>query len=444
MVAFATILAVDYSIEVEDEPVAELSPSPAARAERVVFVALGVFLVTALAGVGFFAIGAQSFGSAIYAKVYACPGPLLRSLRVAVVQVDSRGAAPVGPSVTVVVGGARVDATLDAAGFAEITLDAPSPLPTEVSVEHEGVALVRGTIPSEATKREWRVSPVVPSVENDVGASLMIERGALVASLPGRVRLIVRRPPLGGLTVTGAGVTPTSRDAVVAGEATMFDIVPRDGIVDLEFNFGRGEAARASFRVPARLAGMVVERQGDEVHVISPSPRSSAFLSLHRGGLRVGGARVDLAENPAGFFGGLARLPGAGDADAVVVVSSDADEGSAGTLAWPLGDPFGEAGGPLLAKILDGRASVEAARARVLARYKLGAGIAVAISILGMAFSIVVLARRAHEEGSAQLDGPSSASSSRRVLFGTAALVIAVLLLLGMTVLWVAFHLFGA
>ncbi|AUX24878.1 hypothetical protein SOCEGT47_054180 [Sorangium cellulosum] len=279
-------------------------------------------------------------------------------------------------------------------------------------------------------------------------------RGVLAAPFPELVRVVVETES--GAAVAGARVEASAVGADLDGQgsgpalveadargAASLTVTPRSHAVELTVRATPPAGARpgspatpgatgtwegrlpvipgAIWLDPARLAG-----DPPALRLISPAPRTRAYVSLGDARGRLLGAVVPLAPDGAGFSSGELALPGepALRATGWVVVASDPREQGAGAVAWPLSPAAAAATPRRVALLADGWPAAEArerARAsRARRRGLLVLGAAAAAEMLLLAIEARSARRRlaahlaAASGGAGEGGGPAPLSSEDR------------------------------
>lgn len=310
--------------------------------------------------------------------------------------------------------GARVVATTPRSGksgVVEARLDLPAPargaIPLRVLSHATGKLVAKGTIEPSSPKPIFvTIGTAQGRSKGDLPIRVDVERGVLAASFPETIVI----------SVGDGGSIDVGRDSAYAGRSIVADVeasitggslAERGGAQPNELD---GKSAitlktdahgRATIRVmplahqsELSIQARAGDRKGtwegtlpvvpgaiwahvndDDVTLISPSPRSEAYVSVWDGSSRVDGAVVPLAKDDRGFFRGSFRPSRAkAQAFAVMNVASDPFERGPATVAWPLVPASGAAPPLRLTLLVDGVPdAVEREKARAYAARRAGA-----------------------------------------------------------------------
>lgn len=271
----------------------------------------------------------------------------------------------------------------DASGVAECRLEAPLPANTELRLVSEALEI-------------WRGVPVTPGAPPPaVGTELLGEsaaegttvgvklvRGALAPPFSGELEVSVAGPegPASGAKVhaTAVNAEPAELDVTTdaSGRATLaLTPVVHPVIVSLKVARAApetgGVAATTELEVTAaaEVGAMYVPpfSSGEPIEVVSAGPRPRAFVSVFGARGRIAGGTLELALDEKGFRRGRTDFV-APEGTIGVIVSPDAREQSASTLAWPSA-ARGALRAPRLGVVADGLPEMrgrEARRARLV------------------------------------------------------------------------------
>ena len=359
-----------------------------------------------------------------------------------------------GLEVTATAGGAplgRWAGSTGPGGIAEaLVVVAPAPgglrAPLRVRVGQAGGAVM--------LDEELALGPAVASPSGSAGGAAVpgvaqgalrlqveVARGVLAAPFRGTLRVQVRTE--GGAPVAGArlearaegadlveaGAGALATEETDAGGLAEIGITPRGHLVEVALTAttraggagGAGETGRWEGTLPVVPGAIWVDPAvapaggGARLRLVSPAPRSEAYVSLLNGTRgRVRGAVVPLAADGAGFFvGELALEPGLGG-PLWAVVAGDPFEQGAGTVAWPL--EAGSSAAPprpgRVALLADGLPAAEAREQARAARARRAGLAVVGAAALAEALLVLALARKARRRLAAHL-AEASADEAR-------------------------------
>ncbi len=297
--------------------------------------------------------------------------------------------------------GARVVATTPRSGksgVVEARLDLPAPargaIPLRVLSHATGKLVAKGTIvPSSPKPIFVTIGTAQGRSKGDLAIRADVERGVLAASFPetiiisvgdgGPIVADVEASITGGSLAERGGAKPNELDGKSAitlktdahGRVTI-RVMPLAHESELSIQARAGDRKGTwEGTLPVVPGAIWAHVNGDEVTLISPSPRSEAYVSVWDGSSRVDGAVVPLAKDDRGFFRGAFRTSRAkAQAFAVMSVASDPFERGPATVAWPLAPASGAVPPLRLALLVDGVPdAVEREKARAYAARRAGA-----------------------------------------------------------------------
>lgn len=325
--------------------------------------------------------GARLFG-------VVAPDGTIRSLRVVVVARTDGRESPLGERELAIAldGGPPLRARTSQAGVADTTLDPAAHVGSRVKItDGDGHILtdaaLGGAEPAAAsdpsafiegkTMGELQVvaryarGPAVPPFETtlEIYAGAGLDEGGSLHS---------ERALEGTATVEVRGGEPARSEIALSakGPATItLSPIAEPFEIDIEAVASTGAKGRLVATVPLVMGGFHVAETSAgaaerPVEIVSPSPRSAAFVSFFSGPSRIGGATVPLEATRDGFFRGAVTPPDGADR---MLVASDASERGQSTVVWPLGTARGLVGAPAsteLAEGLSGATLTERARLR--------------------------------------------------------------------------------
>ena len=273
----------------------------------------------------------------------------------------------------------RWQGATDASGLAEAGVDLGEPVrgPLEVSVSSGDEELARGVMePAESLT----VSPPAPLAELDGPPSLRVSlpRRALVAELPEELVAVATfggSDPDPDLRVEASGA-----DALVHAEprtcseqrcsrSWTLSLTPRSPIVELSLELRRQEQqpVRWEGQLPVLTGRIWLDPKAlarGELRLQAASAHDVAYLSLVSERGRFWGAIVPLQVDAQGRSAAHVPLPSLPAGPVTALVSSDASEGEASTVAWPLRPALGQVEGGGMVVVGDGMPAAIAAEER--------------------------------------------------------------------------------
>jgi hypothetical protein len=281
-------------------------------------------------------------------------------------------------------------------GIAEASLGSPLGLEDEVIVSRQGRVIAEGSL--AAPKREAPVitSAIAPGVQNgELAVSVEVLRGVLVPSIRDDIRVLVTdakgRPVTSKVLIRGSSVEPAeaSVDAPNGVAALPVTVLAPPASIEVRAEEACGPSARSGelrAELPVAMGSTWIRPSSDagRLDVVSPAPRTSAFLSLYDETGRIGGGIVALREGQDGYHHGSLDLPEGIDLLSVVV-ASDPHEKGASTVAWPAPGHTGRAVAPRVAVALDGVPAAVMAEKRRISRVR-----TIATVVLSLAAAIEV------------------------------------------------------
>ena len=315
---------------------------------------------------------------------------------------------------------ATADGSTDAAGHLELRFDrgaapvaAPPPADVWLRVEAaaSGATLAEGHASLDSER--WRAGArrsggwLPGQRQGDLELRVAAESGTFAVPFDGA--LMVQVVEAAGASAATARPIAGARLAVELDGATLIEPAPSTAAAGLSRVTLRPDEHAVSARIVARAGdrqgewygvlpvtpgALVARRDGAELWLHSPIPRSQAFASVVTWNERIAGAIVPLEARGDGSASGrlpmdralLARIE---HEPSWVVVSSEYDKRSAGVVGWPLSPAsFDPAAPPLSldvpdAVLLDGRAgAIVAAESARAGRRRTAAGALLAVGLV--------------------------------------------------------------
>ncbi|MGK4002939.1 hypothetical protein WMF31_09985 [Sorangium sp. So ce1036] len=316
------------------------------------------------------------------------------------------------------------------------------------------VPLLEARVPLRPPPPAAEATPLPGVTRGALRLRVTAARGVLAAPFPEAVRVAVETES--GAAVAGARVEASAVGADLDGQgsgpaqveadargAAALTVTPRSHAVELTVRATPPAGARpgspaapgatgtwegrlpvipgAIWLDPARLAG-----DPPALRLVSPAPRTRAYVSLGDARGRLLGAVVPLAPDGAGFSSGELALPGepALRATGWAVVASDPHEQGAGAVAWPL-SPAAAVATPRRVELLadgwpeaEARERARASRARRRGLLVLGAAAAAEMLLLAIEARSARRRLAAHlaaaSGGAGEGGGPAPLSSEDR------------------------------
>jgi hypothetical protein len=316
-------------------------------------------------------------------------------------------------------------------GIAEAVVRLPRPLrgAVDLRVERAGEVLGQGQVDLKP-QAPLRVAPAkIPgsTTKGDAIASVEVMRGVLIAPFEDAVRVSLAASAPGGAfvdpSIVGGEVRPGRAFADVNGRAVIYTKPLAHRVeLSLDGTAGEGKQGRWEGILPVVPGGIWIDPSRppedkdeaappSEIRVVSPSPRSRAYLSILSEHGRVFGAVIPLTPDSAGFFVGRVRLDlPAGARTLQAVVAGDPSEQGSGTVAWPLVPPEGTAEIRRVELLLDGLPAAESReRARASAARR-AAGLVVGTAALVEVLLLLLLSRASQRALEKHLAGASGAA----------------------------------
>lgn len=331
---------------------------------------------------------------------------LLRGLRLEVRDAEGVAAAWSG------------DTSADGIAEAVARLSRPLRGPVHLRVESAGEVLGEGRIaleepptiasPKTPPKPITSTTTKIPgNTKGEVSASVEVVRGVLIAPFEDAIRISIAGKTPGGAilepSIIGGEIRPARAKTDPDGHATFYT-KPLAHMVELSLAVTAEGGERGTWEgilpvVPGGIwieplqksdaSSLAGESPSPEIRVVSPAPRSRAYLSILSEQGRVFGAVIPLAPDSAGYSSGRVKIEiPAGARTLKAVVAGDPFEQGAGTVAWPLLPPEGTAEIQRIEVLIDGLPAAEsrerarASAARRAAAFLVGAAAVVEVLLL--------------------------------------------------------------
>ena len=391
-----------------------------------------LFGVPTLAGlaVGFVLLGPGARRVVEGARVFGLPveGAAVGALRIALVRRLGELEVPTGGRVEVEWSRAgevfaRSVATVDADGWADVTLRFDTPFPQSAHLTVRRGATVLATGDAEAHPSPRLVDASV--CESNGPLTLCVPRGIAVPEFPERVSVTMRggneleSGTLIELDAAGGRVTrPSNRGGhrCERGECVVtanFDVVALAPSVPLDVHATDASKSRLYAELPLRAGGLWLEpsdEPGRALVIRSATLKGVVYASFITAEGRSWGGAVRMQELPDGTATGRVDLPSpqaAAAQGATLVISSDAEEPKEHSVAWPVSN--GQRREPaLVERILDGvPAALNREEARIRAVRWPTAG-AIATSSVAVLLTLSLRIRRMRERFERHLAGAGS------------------------------------
>lgn len=307
-------------------------------------------------------------------------------------------------------------------GFAEARIALTGPITTTVGLEIRHGDRVLGKVDVEPGPTLAVLPPQAPRLlESAPGIAVRVVRGFALPPFPEELEVTARpnvgAAPAGSSTDRAPAPPPRLRadalgaDVRTLAEAVAFDctaeacgqlwrveVAPHAPAALLDFTVGDGAQA-VTWRgdLPLATGGYWLDPEATsrgELHLRAGAPRDEAFVSIYGARGRLAGAIVRMDNDEQGMSSGHTSLPPFGlgsiahpTEPVTVVASSDGDEPTDGSVAWPLFPDAGMVEAPALALLLDGMpGSIERERQRQTAARRPAYGIATAALLFELFF----------------------------------------------------------